>query len=60
MPSTDTLGWLHHGAVEKVRCWLIPLLWRGGRRSLTGWCLPTQQIHEKVGWIYRSARNILY
>ena len=27
----------HNGAVEKVRCWLIPLLWRGGRRSLTGW-----------------------
>ena len=32
MSSTDTLGLL-----KKYLHWYIPLLWRGGRRSLTGW-----------------------
>ena len=26
----------------------IPLLWRGGKRSLTGWCFRTHQIHKLV------------
>ena len=53
MTSTDTLGRLHHICTRRrsLTGWLyrsahgnsppleaaIPLLWRGGRRSLTGW-----------------------
>ena len=36
---------------------LVPLLWRGGRRSRPGWWTPAR--HVRPGWMMRHTRNYL-